>query len=78
MLDKLSQTSILENKREAKSFSSQRNTDMTTYTIIDIQTKAQVGKVYDNRSRARKQADRLDLKYGAVRYIVKAHFAEEV
>lgn len=51
---------------------------MTTYTIIDIQTKSQVGKVYNDRNCARKQADRLDLKYGAVRYIVKPHFAEEV
>jgi hypothetical protein len=51
---------------------------MTTYTIIDIQTKTQVGKVYNDRNRARKQADRLDLKYGAVRYIVKPHFPEEL
>lgn len=51
---------------------------MTAYTIIDIQTKAQVGKVYNDRNRARKQADRLDMKYGAVRYIVKPHFADEV
>lgn len=50
---------------------------MTTYTIIDIQTRAQVGKVYNDRSRARKQADRLDMKYGAVRYIVKPNFADE-
>lgn len=51
---------------------------MTTYTIIDIQTKTQVGKVYNDRNRARKQADRLDLKYGAVRYIVTPHFTDEV
>lgn len=51
---------------------------MTTYTIIDIQTKSQVGKVYNDRNRARKQADRLDLKYGAVRFIVKPNFAEEM
>lgn len=51
---------------------------MTTYIIIDVQTKTQVGKVYNDRSRARKQADRLDMKYGAVRYIVKPHFTDEV
>ena len=51
---------------------------MTTYTIIDIQTKAQVGKVYSDRSRARKQADRLDMKYGAIRYVVKAHYPVDV
>ncbi len=51
---------------------------MTTYTIIDIQTKTQVGKVYNDRNRARKQADRLDMKYGAIRFIVKCHFADEV
>jgi hypothetical protein len=51
---------------------------MTTYTIVDIQTKETVGKVYNDRNRARKQADRLDLKYGAVRYIVKPHFTDEV
>lgn len=47
---------------------------MTTYTIIDIQTKATVGKPYNDRNRARKQADRLDIKYGAVRYLVKANY----
>jgi hypothetical protein len=50
---------------------------MTTYTIIDIQTKTQVGRVYNDRSRATKAADRLDMKYGAVRYIVKPHFAAD-
>lgn len=29
---------------------------MTTYVIIDIQTKAQVGKVYTERKRKRKRA----------------------
>lgn len=46
------------------------------YIIIDIQTKEQVGKVYNDRSRARKQANRLDLKYGAVRYVTKAMHTE--
>lgn len=50
---------------------------MTTYTIIDVQTKATVGKVYNDRARAAKQANRLDMKYGAVRYIVKPHFTDE-
>lgn len=42
------------------------------YQIIDIQTKAVVKsyKVTEAHN-ARKQADRLDMKYGAVRYIVK-------
>ena len=48
------------------------------YEVVDIQTKAQVGKVYNDRNRARKQADRLDMKYGAVRYVVKYHFSDEV
>lgn len=51
---------------------------MTTYTIVDIQTKEQVGKVYNDRNRARKQADRLDMKYGAVRYVVKPMYTSEV
>lgn len=51
---------------------------MTTYTIIDIQTKTQVGKVYNDRNLARKQADRLDMKYGAIRYAVKAHHPVQV
>jgi hypothetical protein len=51
---------------------------MTTYTIVDIQTKTQVGKVYNDRNRARKQADRLDMKYGAVRYVVRPNFTDGV
>ena len=51
---------------------------MTTYIVIDIQTKAQVGKVYTKRVTASNAADRLDMKYGAVRYIVKPIFADEV
>lgn len=50
---------------------------MTTYVIIDIQTKAQVGKVYTERKRASAQANRLDMKYGAIRYVVKSIYADE-
>lgn len=39
------------------------------YQIIDIQTKAVVKSYKADEARA--QADRLDMKYGAVRYIVK-------
>lgn len=42
-----------------------------TYQVIDIRTK-QVVKTYADRKTARRAADRLDLQYGAVRYIVKA------
>ncbi|WP_391560677.1 hypothetical protein [Robertmurraya sp.] len=50
---------------------------MTTYVIIDIQTKAQVGKVYTERKRASAQANRPDMKYGAIRYVVKSIYADE-
>lgn len=46
-----------------------------TYSIVDIQTKAVVGKPYNDRSRARTQANKLDLKYGAIRYIVRTNYA---
>jgi len=49
-----------------------------TYSIVDIQTKAVVGKPYNDRSRARTQANKLDLKYGAIRYIVRTNYASEV
>ena len=48
---------------------------MTTYIIIDNKTNTQVGGIYTVRSRASKRADKLDLMYGAVRYIVKPIFA---
>ena len=48
-----------------------------TYSIVDIQTKAVVGKPYNDRSRARTQANKLDLKYGAVRYCVRVNYATE-
>lgn len=40
------------------------------YRIIDNQTGLQVGKDYTNRSRAIRRADKLDMQYGAIRYIV--------
>ena len=46
-----------------------------TYSIVDIQTKAIVGKLYNDRSRARTQANKLDLKYGAIRYVVRTNYA---
>lgn len=45
-----------------------------TYSIVDIQTKAVVGKAYNDRVRARNQANKLDLKYGAIRYIVRTNY----
>lgn len=48
-----------------------------TYSIVDIQTKAVVGKPYNDRSRARNQANKLDLKYGAIRYTVRTNYATE-
>lgn len=41
------------------------------YEIIDIQTKARVGGLIKSRSTASRKADRLDLEYGAIRYIVR-------
>lgn len=40
------------------------------YQVIDIQTQFVVG-TYKSRNRAYSLADRKDLEYGAVRYIVK-------
>ena len=44
------------------------------YKIIDKNTNLQVGKdyAYNQRNRARARADKLDLAYGAYRYIIKA------
>lgn len=41
------------------------------YKIIDIKTGAQVGKNYQCRRRARQRANKLDLQYGAIRYVVR-------
>lgn len=40
------------------------------YQVIDIQTKQVIGE-YSTRRRASNRADKLDLAYGAIRYIVK-------
>lgn len=40
------------------------------YQVIDIQTKAIIG-TYKTRQSASNRANKLDLQYGAVRYIVK-------
>ncbi len=45
-----------------------------TFSIVDIQTKAVVGKPYNDRIRARNQANKLDLKYGAVRFCVRTNY----
>lgn len=42
----------------------------TTYQIIDIQTKTVVG-TYGNRKAASTRADKLDMAYGAIRYVVR-------
>jgi hypothetical protein len=40
------------------------------YQIIDTQTKQVIG-TYSSRVRASRKADRMDLAYGAIRYMVK-------
>lgn len=42
-----------------------------TYQVIDIQTKQPVGKPMSKEA-ARAKRNRLDLAYGAVRFLVKA------
>lgn len=44
-----------------------------TYQVIDNKTKQIVGE-YKSRKRASNRADKLDLEYGAYRYIVKPIF----
>jgi hypothetical protein len=41
------------------------------YEIWDIKEKRRVGTPYKARQRARTRADKLDLEYGAIRYIVR-------
>lgn len=41
------------------------------FEIIDIHTKLRVGKPYKSKGRARARCEKLDLEYGAYRYIVK-------
>ncbi len=48
-----------------------------TYQVVDIQTKQVVG-TYGNRKAASRRADKLDLAYGAIRYVVRIIWADEV
>jgi len=50
--------------------------DNTIYRIIDLHTKKQIGKDYTflNRNKVRAEVDKMDLEYGAYRYIVKPIF----
>ena len=48
----------------------------TTYSVIDRQT-GQVVKTYTNRATAYRRADKLDLAYGAVRYVVQINWATQ-
>ncbi|WP_223621199.1 hypothetical protein [Lysobacter sp. ESA13C] len=45
---------------------------MNRYEVIDVRTQSRVGRVYTTRDGANRAADRLDLAYGAVRYVVRA------
>jgi len=47
-----------------------------TFSIIDIHTKQSVGKPYNDRQRARNRANKLDMQYGACRYVVRTNFQE--
>lgn len=48
----------------------------TTYELIDTQTKKVIATYsYAQRNRARNRRDKLDLQYGAVRYILKPIFS---
>lgn len=40
------------------------------YRIFDNICKCYVGKVYDSSVKAHRRADKLDLQYGAIRYVV--------
>lgn len=40
------------------------------YSVVDIMTGEVVGS-YKNRKRASRKADKLDMEYGAVRYVVR-------
>lgn len=47
------------------------------YIIVDSKTKKQVGKEYTARKPADRRANKLDLAYGAVRYVVKPKILAE-
>ena len=53
---------------------------MKIVKIIDLHTKKQIGKdyTYKNRNKARARANRLDLDYGAYKYVVKIIDKKEV
>ena len=47
----------------------------TTYQLIDTKTQKVIATYsYAQRNRARARRDKLDLQYGAIRYIVKPIF----
>ena len=52
------------------------NTNINTYQVIDIQTKKVMG-TYTSRAAASRRADKLDLAYGAIRYVVKIIWADQ-
>ena len=41
------------------------------YQVIDRQTNQKIGKPYSTRTRANNKADKLDMEYGAIRYVVR-------
>lgn len=45
------------------------------YDVVDCQTRKAIGS-FKNRARARAMADRKDMEYGAVRYVVRPVWAE--
>lgn len=47
-----------------------------TYEVVDRQTGKVVG-TYTNGKRARSRRDKLDLAYGACRYMVRVIYADE-
>jgi len=49
----------------------QSNPVQHTFRIVDSKTGHQIGSNYTNRHRAQSRADKLDLKYGSVRYYVE-------
>jgi hypothetical protein len=47
-----------------------------TYQVIDLHTKKVMG-TYATRAAASRRADKLDLAYGAIRYVVKIIWADQ-
>ncbi len=51
----------------------------TTYQLVDTHTGRVLGTyTYAQRNRARNRADKLDLAYGSVRYVVRVVFPEAI